>query len=64
MSFESLTPDDAGVVKVHREEYLDDYEAIYVNQEGVKNLMLSKKFADGPHLCFAGHVDVVPAGDG
>jgi succinyl-diaminopimelate desuccinylase len=63
LSFESLTPDDAGSLKFI-EEYLDDYEAIYVNKEGVKNLMLSKKFAEGPHLCFAGHVDVVPAGDG
>jgi succinyl-diaminopimelate desuccinylase len=62
LSFKSLTPDDAGSLKFI-EEYLDDYEAIYVNKEGVKNLMLSKKFADGPHLCFAGHVDVVPAGD-
>jgi succinyl-diaminopimelate desuccinylase len=63
LSFESLTPDDAGSLKFI-EEYLDDYEAIYVNKEGVKNLMLSKKFAKGPHLCFAGHVDVVPAGHG
>lgn len=63
LSFESLTPDDAGSLKFI-EEYLDDYEAIYVNKEGVKNLMLSKKFSEGPHLCFAGHVDVVPAGNG
>lgn len=63
LSFESLTPDDAGSLKFI-EEYLDGYEAIYVNKEGVKNLFLSKKFAEGPHLCFAGHVDVVPAGHG
>ena len=63
LSFESLTPDDAGSLKFI-EEYLDRYEAIYVNKEGVKNLMLSRKFAEGPHLCFAGHVDVVPPGDG
>jgi len=63
LSFESLTPDDAGSLKFI-EEYLDDYEAIYVNKMGVKNLLLSKKFAEGPHLCFAGHVDVVPGGDG
>ena len=63
LSFESLTPDDAGSLKFI-EEYLDGYEAIYVNKEGVKNLFLTKKFSEGPHLCFAGHVDVVPAGDG
>jgi succinyl-diaminopimelate desuccinylase len=63
LSFESVTPDDAGSLQFI-EEYLDGYEAIYVNKEGVKNLFLTKKFSDGPHLCFAGHVDVVPAGDG
>lgn len=63
LSFESLTPNDAGSLKFI-EEYLDGYEAIYVNKEGVKNLFLSKKFSEGPHLCFAGHVDVVPAGHG
>jgi len=63
LSFKSLTPDDAGSLKFI-EEYLEGYEATYVNKEGVKNLFLTKKFSEGPHLCFAGHVDVVPAGDG
>ncbi len=63
LSFESLTPDDAGSLKFI-EEYLEGYEATYVNKEGVKNIFLTKKFSEGPHLCFAGHVDVVPAGDG
>jgi len=63
LSYESITPDDAGSLKFI-EEYLNGYEAIYVNKEGVKNLFLTKKFSEGPHLCFAGHVDVVPAGDG
>ncbi|HEY9189667.1 MAG TPA: succinyl-diaminopimelate desuccinylase [Sulfurovum sp.] len=62
LSFKSLTPDDDGALKFI-ETYLDGYEAIYVNKEGVKNLFLSRKFAEGPHLCFAGHVDVVPPGD-
>lgn len=63
LSFESITPDDAGSLKFI-EEYLDGYEATYINKEGVKNLFLTKKFSEGPHLCFAGHVDVVPAGHG
>jgi succinyl-diaminopimelate desuccinylase len=63
LSFESVTPNDAGSLQFI-EEYLDGYEAMYVNKEGVKNLFLTKKFSEGPHLCFAGHVDVVPAGDG
>ena len=63
LSFESVTPDDKGSFEFI-EKYLDGYEAICLNQNGVKNLFLSKKFSEGPHLCFAGHVDVVPAGDG
>jgi len=63
LSFESVTPDDGGAL-TFIENYLDGYEATYVNKEGVKNLFLSKKFGEGEHLCFAGHVDVVPAGDG
>jgi len=62
LSYESITPNDAGSLQFI-EEYLDGYEAMYVNKEGVKNLFLSKKFGEGTHLCFAGHVDVVPAGD-
>lgn len=62
LSYKSLTPDDAGSLKFI-EDYLDGFEATYVNKEGVKNLFLSKKFGEGEHLCFAGHVDVVPAGD-
>ena len=62
LSCKSITPDDAGSLKFI-EEYLDGFEATYVNKEGVKNLFLSKKFGEGDHLCFAGHVDVVPAGD-
>jgi len=63
LSFESITPDDAGSLQFI-EHYLEAYQAIYVNKEGVKNLFLYKRFGDGPHLCFAGHVDVVPPGKG
>ncbi len=63
LSVKSVTPDDGGLMKLI-ESYMSDYEAIYVNEGGVKNLFLSKRFGDGEHLCFAGHVDVVPAGDG
>jgi succinyl-diaminopimelate desuccinylase len=63
LSFESITPDDAGSL-AYIENYLEGYETTYVNKEGVKNLFLTKDFGEGPHLCFAGHVDVVPPGDG
>jgi len=63
LSYESVTPDDAGSL-AYIEEYLEGFEAIYCNKEGVKNLFLTKQFGPGEHLCFAGHVDVVPAGEG
>ena len=45
-------------------EYLNDFEVIETEKEGVKNLFIYKKFNEGEHLCFAGHIDVVPPGDG
>lgn len=59
----SETPDDGGLLEFI-ESYLGDFEAVRVDVEGVKNLFLYKKFSEGEHLCFAGHVDVVPAGSG
>jgi len=49
---------------IFSQSYLGDFEAIRIDKNGVKNLFLTKKFGEGEHLCFAGHVDVVPAGDG
>jgi len=63
LSYESVTPDDAGSLDFIR-DYLDGYEAIWKNEGGVKNLFLYRQFGRGPHLCFAGHVDVVPPGEG
>ena len=63
LAAESVTPDDAGLMQLI-EAYLPEYQARYLNEGGVKNLFLSKKFGEGNHLCFAGHVDVVPAGEG
>jgi len=62
LSFESITPDDAGSL-AFIESYLPGFEVCYVNKEGVKNLFMYKKFGEGEHLCFAGHVDVVPPGN-
>ncbi|WP_353662098.1 succinyl-diaminopimelate desuccinylase [Hydrogenimonas sp. SS33] len=63
LSFRSVTPDDDGALTFIR-DYLGDFEAAWVNKLNVKNLFLHKKFGEGPHLCFAGHIDVVPPGDG
>ncbi len=63
LSAESITPNDKGLLE-YIANYLPDFKAIWVNEEGVKNLFLTKKFSEGKHFCFAGHVDVVPPGDG
>jgi len=59
----SETPDDGGAL-AWISEYLEGYTSLVINREEVKNLFIYKKFSEGPHLCFAGHVDVVPAGEG
>ncbi len=59
----SETPDDGGLLDFI-ESYLPDFRAVRIDVEDVKNLFIYKKFGDGDHLCFAGHVDVVPAGSG
>lgn len=59
----SVTPDDGGLLDFIR-DYLPEFEAMRMDKGEVKNLFLYKKFGEGPHLCFAGHVDVVPAGEG
>ena len=59
----SETPDDGGLLDFI-ESYLPDFKAIRIDIEDVKNLFIYKKFGEGDHLCFGGHVDVVPAGDG
>lgn len=59
----SETPDDGGIL-TFIEDYLEDFTAVRLDVEDVKNLFIYKKFGEGEHLCFAGHVDVVPAGKG
>ncbi len=63
VSTKSETPDDGGLLDFIT-EYLDDFKAIRIDRGDVKNLFLYKQFSKGEHLCFAGHVDVVPAGSG
>jgi len=63
LSYPSVTPDDAESLDFIR-EYLSDYQALWFNKGGVKNLLLYKKFKEGNHLNFAGHIDVVPPGEG
>jgi len=59
----SETPNDGGLLDFIA-DYLPDFTVMRIDKEDVKNLFLYKKFGEGDHLCFAGHVDVVPAGEG
>ena len=64
LSYKSITPNDDGAFLFIR-DYLSDFEAIELNFGEVKNLFLYKKFNNSNrHLCFAGHIDVVPPGEG
>jgi len=63
LSFKSITPNDAGTMEFIK-NYLNDFEIIESEKENVKNLFLYKNFGKGEHLCFAGHIDVVPPGVG
>lgn len=63
ISYRSLTPHDGGAFDFIT-AYLHDFEAIKIDREGVKNLLLRKHFGEGPHIAFAGHIDVVPEGNG
>ncbi len=63
LSFKSITPNDDGAMDFI-EKYMNDFQVIRVDKNGVKNLFLYKKFGKGEHLCFAGHIDVVPPGNG
>jgi len=63
LSAPSVTPEDAGLME-YVQESLPGFEVLRVDEGGVKNLFMSRKFGEGEHLCFAGHVDVVPPGEG
>ena len=59
----SVTPEDGGIFD-YLEDYLEGFTTVRIDCEGVKNLFAYRRFGEGKHLCFAGHVDVVPAGEG
>ncbi len=63
LSKKSITPNDGGILDFIQ-EYLGDFDSFRFDKGEIKALFLTKKFKEGPHLCFSGHVDVVPPGDG
>ncbi|PID48045.1 MAG: succinyl-diaminopimelate desuccinylase [Proteobacteria bacterium] len=63
LSFRSITPSDGGAFDFIK-SYMQGWDFVDVNVEDTKNLIIYKKFGDGIHLSFAGHIDVVPADKG
>lgn len=64
LRFKSISPNDDGALNFIALE-LDEFETFFIEKEGIKNLLLTKKFNDeGEHLAFNGHIDVVPPGQG
>lgn len=65
LRFKSITPDDAGAFKFIEEYLGSSWECIKLDINETKNRFFYKKFTDDiEHLCFAGHIDVVPPGEG
>lgn len=63
LRFQSITPNDDGAFDFIEEYLGQEWSCIKVDMEGVKNRFFYKKFNETPqHLCFAGHIDVVPTG--
>ncbi|STQ86238.1 succinyl-diaminopimelate desuccinylase [Helicobacter muridarum] len=70
ISYPTITPLELNIYE-YIKGLLPDFEALHIDKDGVKNLFLykipthleSKSFnRDILHLCFAGHIDVVPPG--
>ncbi|MEA3353343.1 MAG: succinyl-diaminopimelate desuccinylase [Campylobacterota bacterium] len=65
LRFKSITPDDKGIYDFIEEYLGDSWEVIKIDIEDVTNRFYYKKFnKSDDHLCFAGHIDVVPTGEG
>lgn len=65
LQYKSITPNNAGIYDFIKEYLGDTWTCISVDVEDVTNRFYYKKFNDSDeHLCFAGHIDVVPPGEG
>ena len=63
IKFRSLTPSDDGAFN-YVSMLLADFSEDRFELNGVTNAIFTKRLGLGPHLCFAGHIDVVPPGEG
>jgi len=65
LRYKTITPDDAGIYDFIEEYLGESWTCIKYDVEDVTNRFYYKKFSDtDEHLCFAGHIDVVPPGEG
>lgn len=65
LRFKSITPNDDGAFDFIDEYLGDTWQCINIDRVDTKNRFYYKKFNDSnQHLCFAGHIDVVPTGEG
>jgi len=65
LRYKTITPLSCGIYDFVEEYLGDSWEVVKLNIEDVENRFYYKKFNDsGEHLCFAGHIDVVPTGEG
>lgn len=65
ISYPTITPKECGIYE-YICSLLPSFEAFRFDCEDTKNLFLLKRSSNpnAKHLCFAGHIDVVPAGEG
>ncbi|MEA3497474.1 MAG: succinyl-diaminopimelate desuccinylase [Campylobacterota bacterium] len=65
LKYKSITPKDEGIYDFIEEYLGEEWNVVKLDFEDVTNRFYYKKFNDSDeHLCFAGHIDVVPTGDG
>ena len=65
LQHDSITPNDAGIYNFIEDYLGDEWSCLKLDFEDVTNRFYYKKFNDSTeHLCFAGHIDVVPPGEG
>ncbi len=66
ITYPTITPKECGIYEFIK-AFLPDFEVLELNKNNVKNLFLYKQFqgeGERRDLCFGGHIDVVPPGDG
>lgn len=67
VTYPTITPKECGIYE-YIESLLKDFTPLKFTKNDVCNLFLYKEFKgksqDKIHLCFAGHIDVVPSGEG